>query len=233
LAGAWTFDEDEGETACDTANYGNDGALIYTANPGPAWTDGRFGSALHFDGVDDQVTIGGSGSLENVTDQSHTFAAWALADSVPPNSTPNNPSYSVLVRNRTGLYYDYDGRFRARIRLASGAEAVVQSDVFPPGAWHRLAMVVDDTNKKLHLYVDGQEVSDSPAGYSDPLADHEAAPYYVGTSEPLTEAYEYRFHGKIDEVRIYDRALSSSEVQALLTQSPSAWVYLPVILKSE
>jgi hypothetical protein len=233
LVGAWTFDEGEGETAFDSANYGNNGTLIYIEEPGPTWTDGRFGGALWFDGVDDQVTIDGSGSLENITDQSHTFAAWALADSLPPNSTPNNTSYSILVRNYTGLYYDHTGQFRARIRLASGAETAVQSDVLSPGRWHHLAMVVDDTNKKLNLYVDGQAVGNSAVDYSGPLADHEQGPYYLGTSEPLTEAYEYRFHGKIDEAQIYDRVLSQSEVERLYAGFPRSWVYLPVILRSE
>jgi hypothetical protein len=228
LVGAWTFDEGQGETAFDTANYGSDGALIYTDEPGPAWTDGRFGGALHFDGLDDQVTIDGAGSLENTTDQSHTFAAWALADSVPPNSTPNDASYSVLVRNYTGLYYDHDGRFRAQIRLASGEETTVSSGLYPPGLWHHLAMVVDDRNGRLRLYIDGKEVSNSPAGYSEPLADHGQALYYIGTSEPLTERYEYRFSGEIDEARIYERALSRLEVQMLFACFSGARVYLPV-----
>lgn len=229
LVGAWTFDEGAGETAYDTANYGNDGALIYTDAPGPAWTDGKLGHALSFDGIDDQVTIDGSGSLEDFTSQSHTFAAWAHPDSLPPNTTPNNPLYSVLVRNYTGLYYDHEGRFRAEIRLASGEKAVVASEVYAPGSWHHLTMVVDDAKKHLRLYVDGCEVSDSPVEYSGALADHQQAPYYIGTSEPLTERYEYRFHGKIDEARIYDRALSPPEVERLPGGLPDSWVCLPLM----
>jgi hypothetical protein len=231
LVGAWTFDDREVVTAFDTSNYGSDGALVYAGKPGPAWTRGRFGWALWFDGTDDQVTIDGSGSLEDVTEKSHTFAAWVWADSVPPNSTPNDASYSALVRDYTGLYYDSDARFRAQIRLASGEEASASSGILPPGTWHHLAMVVDDGTKKLHLYVDGQEVSNSPVGYSGTLVDHGQAPYYVGTSEPLTERYEYRFSGKIDEVRIYDRALRILEVQALLAWFPSSRIHLPVLVK--
>lgn len=233
LVGAWTFDEGEGETAFDTSNHGNDGALIYTDAPGPAWTDGRFGGALYFDGLDDQVTIDGTGSLANVTNESHTFTAWAWPDSLPPNSTPNNPYYSALVRNRTGLYYDHTGRFRAQIRLASGEEVAVTSDAFAPGKWHHLAMVVDDVNKRVRLYVDGEEVSNSPVGYSGPLAEHNQAPYYVGTSDPLTGRYEYRFSGRIDEAWIYDRALTQLEVQSLVTGSPISPVYLPVIMNQQ
>jgi chitodextrinase len=228
LVGGWTFDEGTGESAFDTANYGNHGALIYRDVPGPAWVDGRSGYALYFDGIDDQVTIDGSGSLQDVTDQSYTFAAWVLADRKPPNASPNDRSYSVLVRNRTGLYYDYDGRFRAQIRLSDDTEMAVSSGLFAPGRWHHLAMVVDDANKSLRLYVNGQAVGDSSAEYTGLLADHGQAPYYIGTSEPLTERYEYRFTGKIDEVRIYDRALSPLEVRRLSALGSDSRIYLPL-----
>jgi hypothetical protein len=221
LVGAWTFDEGAGETAFDTASYGNDGALIYTDKPGPSWVVGIIGGALQFDGSDDQVTVDGADSLENVTDGSHAFVAWAQSDSVPPNSTANDASYSVLVRERTGLYYDHNGKFNAQIRLAAGSRVAVSSDVFDLGTWHHLAMVVDDTNKRLHLYVDGREVRDSPVSYEGTLADHEDAPYYIGTSEPLTERYESRFKGRIDEVQIYDHALNPAEVEVLFAQLPS------------
>jgi hypothetical protein len=216
--GAWNFDEGTGETAFDTANYGNDGTLIYTNKPGPSWTVGHTGGALQFDGVDDQVTIDGSGSLENVTDGSHTFMAWVEPDGVPPGTTANDTSYSVLVREYTGLYYDDNRKYRAEIKLSDGTRVAVSSGVFDPGTWHHLSMVVDDVNRNLHLYVDGQEVNTSPVSYTGALADHRDAPYYIGTSEPLTNLYEYRFNGKIDEVQIYS--------------FPSNFpVYLPMIRK--
>ncbi len=230
LVGAWTFDEGIGETALDTANFGNDGALIYTDQPGPAWTAGTVGGALEFDGTDDQVTIPGSGSLEGVTDSSHTLAAWANPEDVPPNLTGNDSFYSVLVREYTGLYYDYNRAFKAQIRLSDDTEVAVSSGAFDPGTWHHLAMVVDDVNKTLHLYIDGQEVDGSPASYAGSLADHEDAPYYVGTSEPLTERYEYRFKGQIDEGWVYDRALSEIQIQGLISGFQRALTFLPLIL---
>lgn len=235
LVGAWTFDEGTGEMAFDTANYGNDGVLVYTDKPGPTWTDGKFASGLEFDGEDDQVTIAGSASLENVTDQGHTFSAWVKPDSVPPNSTPNDASYSILVREYTGLYYDHNRRFKAVILSSDGAETEVSSDVVEPGAWHHLVMAVDDANKNLHLYIDGQEAISSPITFSGTLADHEDEPYYIGTSDPLTERYELRFSGVIDEPRIFDRALNQLEIASLYAWSPSDPLclrnYLPLTLR--
>jgi hypothetical protein len=225
LVGAWTFDEGKGNTAFDLSNHGNDGQLVYTEQPGPTWAAGKAGGALHFDGIDDQVTINAAGPLENATDHSYTLVAWVNPGSVPPNTTANDSSYSILVRKRTGLFYDHDQRFRAMIRLKDGADVAVSSDVIPPGMWHHLVMVADDVNKRLHLYTDGQEASNSPVSYAGGLADHEDAPYYIGTSEPLTERYEYRFRGKIDEPRIYDRALSPAEVERLHAWFPNEPVF--------
>lgn len=237
LVGAWLFDEGVGNIAIDTATYGNPGALVYTAKPGPLWTTGKFGRALQFDGTDDQVTINGSGSLQAVTDNSHTFAAWVRPDSVPPNTSVNNASYSILVRQYTGLYYDHSRKFRAQIRLSDGTEVTASSGVFEPGTWHHLVMVVDDANKSLHLFIDGQEASGSPVNYTGTLADHRDVPYYIGTSEPLTELYEYRFNGKIDQAHLFDRALSASEAQLLFSWSPGdptcLEMYLPLVLRAE
>ncbi len=209
----------------DAASYGNRGFLVHAGNLGPTWTNGKYGSGLKFDGVDDHVTINSSASLNSVTDQGYTFGAWARPDRLPPNSTPNDASYSILVREYTGLYYDHDGRFKAVIRSADGTVAEVKSDVFEPNSWHHIVMVADEPHRKLYLYVDGREVSSSPVDYLGGLADHEDAPYYIGTSEPLTERYELRFRGKIDEPRIFDRALSQSDVAKLYAWTPSGQLY--------
>jgi len=51
IAGMWLFDEDEGDVANDSSGNGNNGALIN----GPDWDDGKFGSALEFDGASTYV----------------------------------------------------------------------------------------------------------------------------------------------------------------------------------
>jgi hypothetical protein len=137
-----------------------------------------------------------------------------------------------LVRDYTGLYYDHDQKYRAALRTQDGTDVAVLSGAISPGIWHHLVMVADDVNKSLHLYIDGQEVGGSPVSYSGDLADHGDAPYYLGTSDPLTERYEYRYSGKIDEARIFNRALSPAEVEGLYAWFPlepvSFRTYLPV-----
>lgn len=235
LVGAWPLDEGIGETTSDLATYGNDGALVYLIKPdiikpGPIWIPGKFGYALYFDGTDDQVTIDASESLENVMEDNYSIAAWVNPEDVPPNTTANDSLYSIFAHARTGLYYDYNQKFRALIQTVDGNIHEILSGAIEPGAWHHLVMVVDDTNKNLHLYIDGQETDGSPLSYTGVLAEQGDAPYYLGTSEPLTNFYEFRFKGKIDETQLYNRALNANEVQALVTWEPNTASNLPVFL---
>jgi hypothetical protein len=235
LIGAWPFDEVTGETAFDLANHGNHGALTYLIKPdlvkaGPTRVPGVSEQGLQFDGTDDQVTIQGVGLLADVTSSSHTLAVWVNPELVPPGNTANDTSYSLLVRKYSGLYYDQSQKFKAEIQLSDGNRLSLESGVFAPGIWHHVTMVVDDTNKKLHLYVDADEVNGSPISYAGTLADYADAPYYFGTSEPLTNNYEYRLKGKLDEGRIFNQPLTSAEVQALFDWVPTIPIRLPIYL---
>ncbi len=84
-----------------------------------------------------------------------------------------------------------------------------------PGVWHHLAMVADTEAAKLRLYVDGLEVGASPKAFSGSLADLAPHDYYIGTGDPLVERWDYRMRGVIDEVFLFDRALTAGEIAAL------------------
>jgi hypothetical protein len=242
LVGAWGFNQSYCSNASfrpallaiDTSNFGNDG-ILSSAHSGPNSAQGRVGNALDFDGLNDHVTLDGSYTLEDVTGTNHTFAAWVYPDSVPPDQTANDASYTILARDYTGLYYDADRKFRAEIKLEGGTIISLLSGTFNPGAWHHVAMTVDDSQKELHLFVDGQEVANSPVSYNGSLVDHEDKPYLIGTSEPLTNRYENRFNGRLDEIRIYNRALTGGQINTLFAWMPNNPVtyahcaYLPAI----
>jgi hypothetical protein len=219
LYGAWLFDEGEGDTAIDTSNYGNDGSLIYTDLPGPQWVDGRSGTALSFDGFDDQVTVEGAGLLRDVTDGSFTFSSWARPGDYPPNSTVNDSDFTIIARDYSGLYYDADGRFRAQIKLADGDLVSLSSKPHDPGDWYHVAMVIDAEANTLRLYVNGQETEKSPLVYAGARAELDRFPFYIGTSEPLDQRYEYRFEGALDEVLIFGQALAGSAIKLLYSAS--------------
>jgi hypothetical protein len=215
LVGCWRLDEGEGETAFDTSNFAQDGTLDLPGADPAIWTAGKIGGGLQFDGVDDIVTIPPSAGLASSTDGSHTFSIWARPVSVPPATAADNTLYSLITRERTGLYYTSTQTFMARIRLADGSEKTLESPVFSPGLWHHLTMVVDEDAQELRLYVDNVEVVGSPVSYTGALASHGEADFFLGTSDTLTEKYDYRLDGTLDEARVYSRALEISEIVTL------------------
>jgi hypothetical protein len=217
LVGCWRLDEGEGKAAFDTSNFGDDGSLDLPGADPATWTGGKIGGALRFDGVDDIVTITPSAGLAITTDASHTYSIWAKPLSVPPNTANHNTYFSLITREGRGLYYTFEKKFMANIRLADGTVVTAESPPADSGRWHHLTMVVDDDAKELRLYVDGTEVSGSPQSYSGALASYGEANFFLGTSDSLIEKWDYRLHGTLDEARVYSRALETSEIVILAT----------------
>ena len=114
----------------------------------------------------------------------------------------------------TGLVYLNDGRFSADVWNTSNQKFFVLSGLVTPGAYHHVAMAVDDAAKQIHLYVDGQEVSGSPTNYTGTLRDYGTSPLYIGTGNPFAASWKWMFKGAIDEVRISTGALSAQVVQS-------------------
>jgi hypothetical protein len=215
LVACWGFEEGSGTTVHDTANFGHHGSLIYPDRSPATWTAGVVGNALQFDGVDDLVTIETRGVLRSLTDGGYTHSAWVRPQDAPGGTADHDSLYSILTRDRTGLYYDADQSFKAVLRRATGDELSIVEGPFPPGQWHHVAMVVDSARRELRLYVDGSEARSSPARYRGELDVPRAGDYLIATSDPLVERWDHRFKGTIDEVRAYNRALEPSEVRDL------------------
>jgi outer membrane protein assembly factor BamB len=192
LVGYWKLDEGSGTTAYDSSGYNNHG-IIY----GASWTSGKVNSALSFDGVDDYVDCGTDPSLMPTT--AITLETWFKASDVN--------TYATIV----STFY-YEGYF-LRINPNAGIEFAPGICYSPPGTiqpgvWYHVVGTFDGTSK---IYVNGKLVSSQGAGY---LA-------YTGQSlrignNPTTGFW---FNGIIDEVKIYNRALSAEEIWAEYTRT--------------
>ena len=197
LVGAWSFNAGTGTTATDSSGFGNTGTLN-----GATWTQsGQLGSALLFDGVNDRVDIPDSASLGLTTGM--TLEAW-----VRPTTTTG--WRSVLVKERPGgrvysLYSsDNAGRPSTYLRLKSDV-GLVGPAALPANTWSHVATTYDGTTHRL--YVNGSQVASvSRSGK-------------IGTSpRPLriggNAVFGEWFNGTIDEVRVYNRALTAAEISA-------------------
>jgi len=208
------FDEAKGTKAYDQSGMGNDGTLY-----GPRWVRGISVYGLSFDGHDDYVEAPDRPSLD-VTG-AISVEAWikkvtdtAYAGIV--NKGPGDMDDGYMLREWSG------GNIRFNIRLGGADYTATTPAPVSTGEWHHLVGVYDRSN--VLLYVDG--VKHVGSIYTGDIGIN-AYPITIGydTFSPLRH-----FHGLIDEVRIYSRALSQEEVLARYLY-PSVYTTKPPGLK--
>jgi hypothetical protein len=204
LVAAYSFDEGSGMTAGDASGNGNAGALSNAA-----WiAQGKFGKALSFNGANSWVTVASTaldlrGSL--------TLEAWVYPTTV-------HGWRSVLLKEQSngltyGLYSASGGSGPPQGYVQVGGErGVAGTAALPANAWTHLATTYDGTH--LRLYVNATQVGSRPVSGA-----------VAGSAQPLriggNAVWGDHFAGRIDEVRIYGRALSQAEIQADMT-TPTA-----------
>ena len=197
LVGAYGFEESSGATVNDVSSANNGGAIAgATRIP-----DGKFGSALSFDGSGDMVTVPDAASLDLTT--AMTVEAW-----VKPGATLSGWQTVALKEQPGGLTYGLYGNSTAN-RPSAHVYTNTEHDTrgtaaLAPGVWTHLAAVYDGT--AVRLYVNGTQSATLPLTGSMVTS---ASPFRIGGNGFANEW----FNGAIDEVRVYSRALSMLEVQ--------------------
>jgi len=208
LVGYWKFDEGSGTAAIDSSGNDNTGTLINE----PVWADGKYGKALSFDGVDDHVQVPQSSSLD-VTDQI-TVETWVYPRAYVDNTGMVSHIISRCDYSGDHIYvlstYPDSNRVSFSINPYSGEHPSVAD--LPLNAWTHLAMTYDGSH--VRLYVNGE--LDSSYAQSGPI--YTTSNWLAFGCKPTgpwggSGTYAY-FSGIIDEVRIYNRALSQQEIQS-------------------
>ncbi len=208
LIAHWTLDDGSGTSASDVA--GNNASVA-----GASWESGHLGLALHFNGVDDHVQIPHRSAylLPN-----GTVSFWFKSESL-------SGSHGLFSKDSNG--YDAGGhmtistegnQLRARLQSTSSTTELWASNL-QTSRWYHVAVVFGSGGMKL--YLDGAQ-ADSNA-YSGGLSGNEE-PIVLGVSGAWSDdrsATPLRdfFKGLLDDVRIYDKALSGSEIAALTAGS--------------
>ena len=190
----WKMDETSGTIAYDSAGTSNG-----TVYGGATWTTGQIGGALGFDGADDYVNCGsGPSNYDNVT-----VSAWM-----------QTTTFGTLVSNRyiAGSYGTWYTLFSNLIEIGDNSQGGYRWLTFNTptldGLWHHVVYTKDGTNHVI--YVDGawDQSFTSNADIS------KSVPLFIG--KRWTRSYSvFPLNGKIDDVRIYNRALTEDEVELL------------------
>jgi len=187
----------------DISKYGNDGNC--SGNSCPNWTSsGRFGGAFEFDGEDDYILAPDSSSLSFSAGSNFTFSVW-VKTSICQTSGSKFLEKKLVWPDIELQCYSSDNKSQFRVRDSNGIQpSATGTTLINDNQWHHLVGVKDGNN--IYLYVDGSlEASDS-ASFTGHWNDGDVR---VGTS---IDGGSRNVDGTIDEVRIYNRALNSSEI---------------------
>jgi parallel beta-helix repeat protein len=182
------------------------------------WTNGIAGKALYFDGTDDNVTVTDSNSLD--LSNSFTLSAW-----VNPASAFTD-FRSILAKNyKYYLYASGTGFCGDGSALGGFYEAmdtvVCQPSSLPVNTWTHLTLTYNGA--VLTLYRDGGAVA--TANVSGTISPS------TGTLQIGASEYGEYFQGLIDEVRVYNKALTNTEIQTIYQQAAVTLpVSVPVVL---
>lgn len=201
LVGEWHFDGD----AKDSSGYGNDGTIY-----GATFVDGKFGNALSFDGMNNYVSVADASSLKPTQ---ITIAAW-----INPNSFMQ---WGTVLTKSSYSSWD-DGYGLAHYLGSNDINFFINnynynktSTNISIGQWSYIVGTYDGSNIKL--YVNGQLKSSfaylgSISNSNQPLL------LGMGTGG---EGNKFLWNGLIDEVRIYNRALSAKEISTNYDSTPT------------
>lgn len=210
--GYWTFGEFTGTTTLDASGNNHTGTTVN----GPEFVPGVSGNALNFDGSNDGVRVHRAPDLESaavtvtawVKLAAETQSSWAVIakktfanDSISPYG-----SYSLAMSpgGLGNILSFYTGHVAGSDELDSPAEV-------PTGRWVFLAGTFDPVTGVKRLYIDGELVASDVVATPLIYDATSSGDLYFGQDPGLGEA----FSGFIDNVGIWDRALSPSEVATL------------------
>ncbi|MFH8038560.1 MAG: DUF2341 domain-containing protein [Candidatus Aenigmatarchaeota archaeon] len=205
LIASWHFNEGSGTIAFDSSGYNNNGNLVN----GPTWVNGKFGKALSFDGSNDYVSTANQFS----NPQTFSIVVWFKTTSKSGRKIIGFENAQTGTRSTSydrHLYVGTDGKLYFGVHDGS-TRTISTTTTVTDGNWH--FAVATFSSNVMRLYLDGNFVNSSSTGSAQNYNGWWRIGSYKCAGWPnCGDGY---FPGIIDEVRIYNRALSASEIQAL------------------
>ena len=229
----WTFDEGSGQTAADSSGNGHSATLGNLAGADaadPTWECVAGGYALNFDGTDDLVNAGSAAALDDLGPM--TISAWIKPDTAGASAVSHVMSKSDTGSGRWFLEIDNsapeDDAFEFNKDHDTDVARVTSNSTVAYDVWQHVAVTWDGsaTGANIHTYKDGVEASyqstinGSGTKYSDA-----ALPFVIGNRGNGNNP----FYGLIDDVRVYDYALSTAQITTLVGSAPTDCAAAPAV----
>jgi hypothetical protein len=195
----------------DSSANDSTGSNSPNATSAISFVPARIGNGVTF-GTNGYIQIPDNGSLDN---QHITVDAW-----VKPNGPgPNNDSFGSAIVNKnydsvnSSLYMGWrssDDRFV--VDVGQAANEIASTDVFVPGQFYHVAAVYDGAQELLYVNgsLEGRVTLNTTLPYTT------STPWMIGSNPTIYfgVGFPRTFNGTIDDVRVYNRALSALEIQS-------------------
>lgn len=207
VVAAWPLDASGGLEATDVSGNGLHGTLSI----GRRWVGGLVGNAVHFDGLNDSLTIPDHSDFRLTS--AFTVAFWVRKASENQDFVRYIGKGGPLTRN-FGVWDlpGADGRVMLQFQDSNGSyRSFTGAYSIPVGVWHHVACTWDGGVGRI--YINGQ--LDGTAAMPGPPAT---------SGDPITlghAGYHGRFHGELDQVELHGRALGPAEILGLLRMTPA------------
>ncbi|MDE2011185.1 MAG: LamG domain-containing protein [Patescibacteria group bacterium] len=221
LVGWWTFDGKDtnwtsatAATTLDKSGNGNTGTLT-NMNQSTSPVPGKIGQALQFNGSNQYISIG-SANIPSC-EQTVSVSAWVKLTSLPASDgwvasryTLYGSNYNLFYLYLTGTNHNQPA-YNAMVSASGGSHyQAISSTPLLLNQWYHIVGTSDGLSS-VNLYVNGVATSGSFVDFNGYCGTY----YSPSIGSSFTSSAGNYFTGSIDDVRIYNRALSASEVQQL------------------
>jgi fibronectin type 3 domain-containing protein len=203
LVAAYSFNEGTGTTVFDSSGNNLSGTIV-----GATWTTaGKYGNALSFNGSSSYIDLGDPAALQLIG--SMTLEAWVRAAANPSNdgeiiAKSSSPGWQLKTTPDTG-----PETFGLKVTGASSSAQRYSSITRSLNTWYHVAAVYNAATGAMDIYVNGVLSDGELNGAIPPSQDDQPVDVNIGR-----RTGGFYFNGIIDEVRIYNRALSQAEIQS-------------------
>jgi prepilin-type N-terminal cleavage/methylation domain-containing protein len=210
--GIWSFDEGSGTTANDASGYNNHGTLVNgpvwrCAGTDPDYTPSSKGCSVQLDGGNDYITVASQPNLTSIT-----FLAWVKFDEIVEESSTQNYIASNS-RDCCGIYNGFDFRVynkKTAIRIWNSSASTLEGIInLSPNIWYYLGFSYDGST--LTLYNNGiiERSANTAIGLGSPPS------FNLAIGAMGYSPASYNMKGFIDEVRIYEKALETAQIETM------------------
>ena len=206
--------------ATDESGNGNDGTVYDVTLTADRY--GNSNSAYDFDGTNDYIITPSSTNFD-FNDQDFSISVWIKSDWTGSGFERRIVNYGGSVYNDYGMFYNDDGT--VNFYILEPSVVVTSSISLADDLWHHIFVVRDNAGDELRLYIDG-ELDSSVFGGSGNLTNQPAdRRFTIGRKERSSGQAQSYFDGLIDDIRIYNRALSANEISDLYTKESGLVAY--------